>query len=195
MKRKRMILVVVVILVFGFVFTWFNIIKPCEMEDEVRIFIAEDYDILEDLYDTSIYDSLISRYNGKGTTQIINDEKLVRTDGNLPSDKTKDYKSIAIEVKVKNRSIFDMENFVASIDMEEHSDILYTYGSIVCERVESFKTGNVNVMWLEMYCGDMTDEEIVEYIKGLTIKVSYGNGITGVRTEAVKISDVIEVRR
>ena len=46
-----------------------------------------------------------------------------------------------------------------------------------------------------MYCGDMTDEEIAEYIEGLTIKVSYGNNITGVKTETVKISDVAEIRR
>lgn len=193
MKKKAIF--ITLMLTLGLIFIWFNIVKPCKISDKAKIFIYEDYGLSDEIYDTKTYDNLISVYNGKGATQVINDEKLVRTDGELPSDKTKDYKSIGIHIKVKNRSIFKQEHFVASIEMEEHSNILFTDDNLVYENVKAFKTDDVTVMWLEMYCGDMTDEEIAEYIKGLTIKVSYGNSITGVKTESVKISDVIEIRR
>lgn len=192
---KKKIVIISFIFMIMFVFVWFNFIKPCKISRNVKIFIYEDYSLSSEEYNTEMYDNLINLYNGKKTTQLIFDEKLVRTDGQLPSDKTKDYKSIAIKIKVKNRSIIAQENFVASMEMAENSNILYTCGEIVCQNVKAFKTGNVTVMWLEMYCGDMTDEEIAEYIKGLTIKVSYGNSVTGVKTESVKISDVIEIRR
>lgn len=192
---KKKVIFITLILTLGLVFIWFNIIKPCEIESDISIYIAQDYGISGENYHTETYDNLISQYNGKKITQIINDEKLVRTDGSIPSDKKKDYKRICIELKVKNRSIFEQEHFVASIKMSEHSEVLYTYDSMISENVKPFNTGNVDVMWLEMYCEDMTDEEIAEYIEGLTIKVSYGNSVTGVKTENIKISDVIEIRR
>lgn len=192
---KKKIIIIALMLTLGLVFAWFNIIKPCEIDNKIKIFVSEDYRLTDEKYNTSLYESLISQYNGTGTKVSTNYRKLVRTDGNLPSDKEKDYKSIAIHMEIKNRSIFKQEHFVASIEMEEHSNILFTDDNLVYENVKAFKTDDVTVMWLEMYCGDMTDEEIAEYIKGLTIKVSYGNSITGVKTESVKISDVIEIRR
>lgn len=186
-KKSKSIIILISIIVL-FLIVWLNAIKPTKInEDKIEVFIDNNALINPEGYDRSLFDSLINRYNGEEYDQFINDQQLVRTNKELPSDKDEDYKSVAIEIEIKNRSIFDLNNFVATMDIDENSRILYTHGSIVNEKVGSLKTGKPTVMWLEVYCGDITDEELIEYIQNQRITLYYDNPVSGVVTEKVSL--------
>lgn len=138
------------------------------------------------------FDALLDVYNGNDTIEFINDEQLVRTNPVLPSEKASDYKTIAVDIGVNNRSFFKLMKFSAIIDnADEDSRVLYTYGSEVTETAGALKGSSVNVMWMEIYCGDLTEEELLEYIRGLDIIVYYDSTIAGVRQKKVSLDGAV----
>ena len=105
--KKKVIKLIIILMLIGAV-VYFNVYKPAKIyEKTANIYICEnDNETSDEEYDRELFDDLISEYNGENYDGFINDEILVRTNTELPSNKDKDYKSIYVSLKIKNRSIF-----------------------------------------------------------------------------------------
>lgn len=194
MKKKVIKLIIILILIIGIV-VYFNAFKPAKIYEKTANINIIDYKIEGEDSDEEYYrepfDNLISEYNGEDYDGFINDEKLVRTNSELPSDKDKDYKSIYVSLKIKNRSIFLLNNINAMIAKnDKDSRILYTSGCVMTQQVKPLKTNDkVDIMVVEMYTGDMTDEEILDYIRKQDITVYYETKFNGVKSEKISLKD------
>ena len=78
---KRKIIVIAIIIIPVLIFIYFNVIKPCEInENKIEIFISrDDENLAGEEYDDEIFNALIDRYEGKNSSVFLNDEQLVRT--------------------------------------------------------------------------------------------------------------------
>ena len=110
-KKLCIIIVIAIIIIPVLIFIYFNVIKPCEInENKIEIFISRDDEKLAgEEYDDEIFNALIDRYDGKNSSVFLNDEQLVRKNRNLQSDKTKDYGTVIISVEFKNNCIFKLK--------------------------------------------------------------------------------------
>ena len=190
--KKKVIKLIIILMLIGAV-VYFNVYKPAKIyEKTANIYICEnDNETSDEEYDRELFDDLISEYNGENYDGFINDEILVRTNTELPSNKDKDYKSIYVSLKIKNRSIFLLNNINAMITKKDKdSRILYTHTSEMTEYVKLLKTNNdVDIMVVEMYTGDMTDEEILDYIRKQDVTVYYETKFNGIKSEKISLKD------
>lgn len=181
-------LVVVMILVILLIT---NIFYPCNT-GKIELYVSESYGDEEAEFYSEIFYALIDRYNGKEEDKFINEEQLVRTNPELPSNKEVVYKSVAIDIEVSNRSFFELTDFSATVEIDDpDSRVLYTYGNEVTEIAPALKDSTVCVMWMKIYCGDLTDEELLEYIRGLDIVIYYDSSIAGVKEQRVSLSEAM----
>lgn len=156
----------------------------------VLIFISrDDENLAGEEYDDEIFNALIDRYEGKNSSVFLNDEQLVRKNRNLPSDKTKDYGTVIISVEFKNNSIFNLKDIIGSVTNEkDDSYVLYSTGAFVSENIKPLKTKkDTEIIWLTMYMGDMSDEEILDYIQRLDIEVYYSSKMLGSNDEIISL--------
>lgn len=188
---KRKIIVIAIIIIPVLIFIYFNVIKPCEInENKIEIFISrDDENLAGEEYDDEIFNALIDRYEGKNSSVFFNDEQLVRKNRNLPSDKTKDYGTVIISVEFKNNSIFNLKDIIGSVTNEkDDSYVLYSTGAFVSENIKPLKTKkDTEIIWLTMYMGDMSDEEILDYIQRLDIEVYYSSKMLGSNDEIISL--------
>ena len=185
--KKKVIKLIIILMLIGVV-VYFNAYKPAKIYEKTASIHIIDYKIEDpdEEYDRELFDILISEYNGENYDGYINDEKLVRTNSELPSDK-----SIYVSLKIKNRSIFLLNNINAMIAKnDKDSRILYTSGCVMIQQVKPLKTNDkVDIMVVEMYTGDMTDEEILDYIRKQYVTVYYETKFNGVKSEKISLKD------
>ena len=190
MKKRKLIKIVIILVVIA-IAVYFNVYKPAKIYEKTASIHIIDYKIEGEEYDRELFDDLISEYNGEDYDGFINNNNLVRTNSELPSNKDKDYKSIYVSLKIKNRSIF-LLNDINAIVMKKNKDsrILYTSGCFITQQVKPFKTNDkVDIMDIEMYTGDMTDEEILDYIRKQDVTVYYETKFNGVKSEKISLKD------
>ncbi len=190
---KRKIIVIAIVIIPVLIFIYFNVIKPCEIsENKIEIYIARDDEKLAgEKYNDEIFKALIDRYEGKNTSVFLNDEQLVRKNKELPSEKTKDYGTVIISTEFKNNSIFSLNDIIGSVcNEEDDSYVLYSTGPFASERIKSLKTKqDTEIIWLTMYMGEMTDEEILEYVQKLDIKVYYNSKMSGSNDQVISLKN------
>jgi hypothetical protein len=194
MKRKFIVLGIIVTVLLGLII-YTNFINPCEIsEKNVSIFVCDnDYAGTDEPYNTEKFEALVDRYEGKNTSEYLNDEQLVRTNRTLPSDKESDYYTLIITAEVKNNSIFSLMNFTGSIN-EQSSDsrILFSLGSVTTQYVKSLHTeDNLEIIWLEMYVGDMDQQELLEYIRQQEVTVYYSSKLFGVKNQTISLKNAV----
>lgn len=188
MKKKKIIICVILVIIVG-VFAWCNFINPAIVYEDGEIdFVAGHNDGEE--YNRSLFDDLIKEYRGEETDNYINDEELVRTNPELPSTKSEDYISVAIDFEIRNISMFQIDGFTAMVNGEdENSRILYTDSDIQEQYINAFEKKVITTVWLEVYRGDMNDDELTNYLKERKITVYYKNSISGTKSKTVQLSE------
>lgn len=61
-------------------------------------------------------------------------------------------------------------------------------GAFVSENIKPLKTKkDTEIIWLTMYMGDMSDEEILDYIQRLDIEVYYSSKMLGSNDELISL--------
>ena len=185
MKKKIILSIVAVLLVaiIG-VTSYFNFIRPLSINvTEVR---CENWDAtyvsvkaFEEMYNKGEYNkdtTLIHSFNGK-----------------LPSDNPKDYMSVYIDIDVKNRNwfqIYSVDGYISNI--EKYEDMaLYSATMGDAEEINVFRNSNkVGTIALDLYVGNHTDDEIKEFVKGITINMSGKGDIIGKKKMSIKLADI-----
>ena len=185
MKKKIILSIVAVLLVaiIG-VTSYFNFIRPLSINvTEVR---CENWDAtyvgvnaFEEMYNKGEYNkdtTVIHSFNGK-----------------LPSDNPKDYMSVYIDIDVKNRNwfqIYSVDGYISNI--EKYQDMaLYSATMGDVEETNVFRNSNkVGTIVLDLYVGNHTDDEIKEFVKGITINMSGKGDIIGKKKMSIKLADI-----
>ena len=185
MKKKIILSIVAVLLVaiIG-VTSYFNFIRPlsinvtevkCENWDATYVSVKA----FEEMYNKGEYNkdtTVIHSFNGK-----------------LPSDNPKDYMSVYIDIDVKNRNwfqIYSVDGYISNI--EKYQDMaLYSATMGDAEETNVFRNSNkVGTIVLDLYVGNHTDDEIKEFVKGITINMSGKGDIIGKKKMSIKLADI-----
>ena len=185
MKKKIILSIVAVLLVaiIG-VTSYFNFIRPlsinvtevkCENWDATYVSVKA----FEEMYNKGEYNkdtTVIHSFNGK-----------------LPSDNPKDYMSVYIDIDVKNRNwfqIYSVDGYISNI--EKYEDMaLYSATMGDAEEINVFRNSNkVGTIVLDLYVGNHTDDEIKEFVKGITINMSGKGDIIGKKKMSIKLADI-----
>lgn len=131
--------------------------------------------------------------NLKETYESLQDDSLVqkiRKNDIFKSDSIDDYILVGVSLDIKNKSVFnasEISGYIVSDDAD--SPIIYKEGSIEVEKVKGYGKDNVFLMSLVLYKGDMTDEQVIEYIKNLNIEIYYRNRILTHINKNIELSD------
>ena len=185
MKKKIILSIVAVLLVaiIG-VTSYFNFVRPlsinvtevkCENWDATYVSVKA----FEEMYNKGEYNkdtTVIHSFNGK-----------------LPSDNPKDYMSVYIDIDVKNRNwfqIYSVDGYISNI--EKYQDMaLYSATMGDAEETNVFRNSNkVGTIVLDLYVGNHTDDEIKEFVKGITINMSGKGDIIGKKKMSIKLADI-----
>ena len=180
--KKYLFEIIVGVIVFILVGTSviINFFAPCSTGD-IQINVLDDFEGENEMFDRSSFDRLLDAYNGIEVEEFIHEnDRIVRTNRELPSDKASDYKTIVVDINIKNRSFFDLYDFSGRVKVDDpDSRILYTYSSVKAETADRLKETSVDVLWMRVYVGDITDEELLNYIRGLEMEIYFKNDVIG----------------
>lgn len=184
MRRKLLTIIMIPVVLIVLIVSYFNLIAPisirvnnveCINWDATYAAVAG----FEENYKNGVYD--------KNTTVIHS------FNGVVPSDDEEDYLSVYINFDVTNRSFF--EDFIIDGVVEK----IETYPEMA---LFSFTSSDVetNIAWkhskagatilIDLFVGDYSDQEIVEFIKGLTIKMVGDGEFFGQREMKIELKDV-----
>lgn len=115
----------------------------------------------------------------------------IRQDDVFPSDDIKDYVNLGIITKIDNTSWLPVSNISAYIhDDNEDSMIITKEGSIIVEKIDAGNEEEIYLMSLLIYKGDKSDDEIIEYVKTLSISIYYANKLNSHKSLNVNLSDI-----
>ncbi|MBE5939747.1 MAG: hypothetical protein E7266_05040 [Lachnospiraceae bacterium] len=118
------------------------------------------------------------------------DYQLIRQENVFPSEDKNDYCGITIWAKIKNRSFLDVNVYNTYIVDEDVNSPIIKASTEISEDFGNFEeVEEFCVIAFDMYRGDMTDEEILEYIKTLKLEVYYGNTIDRNSTLKLDLKD------
>lgn len=182
MKKKILIAVSAVIIIAIALFLFLNIRGNVKVEKgTIRITKLDEanfgnVDNLKETYESLQNDSLAQK---------------IRKNDIFKSDSIDDYILVGVSVDIKNNSIFNASEISGYLvlDDDDDSPIIYKEGSIEVEKVKGYEKDNVFLMSLILYKGDMTDDEIIEYIKNLDIEINYRNRVLTHINKNIKLSD------
>ena len=115
----------------------------------------------------------------------------IRQNDIFPSDDIRDYVNLGIITKIDNTSWLPVSNISAYIhDDNEESMIITKEGSIIVEKIDAGNVEEIYLMGLLIYKGDKSDEEIIEYVKTLSISIYYANKLNSHKILNVNLSDI-----
>lgn len=151
---------------------------------EIEINVINNFEGEKEKFNRDEFDKLLDAHNGKEVEEFIHEnDRIVRTNRELPSDKASDYKTIVVDINIKNRSFFDLYYFSGRVKVDDpDSRILYTYSSVKSETANRLKETSVDVLWMKVYVGDLTDEELLKYIRDLEVEIYFENDVMGKKT-------------
>ena len=178
-------IIIFIILVMVIVINFFVPISTGEIE----INVIDNFEGENEKFNRDEFDKLLDAHNGKEAEEFINEnDRIVRTNRKLPSDKSSDYKTIVVDINIKNRSLFDLYGFSGKVKVDDpDSRILYTYSSVKAETADRLKETSIDVLWMKVYVGDYTDEELLKYIRGLDVEIYFENDIIGNKSYNVSL--------
>lgn len=193
MKKIKMIIAIILIIVVG-AFGWFNLYSPCKISKKnAKITISAENNDDNEEYNDEKYNKLLNLYKNGKIDEDVSDMRLVRMNGGLPSKYAKDYRKISLSLKITNRSFLKINDFECFfLDNDPDDNILYSDRKYeVIHDIRGLKiVEDVPVIRFEMYVGDMSDEEIIDYIKTKEIYIIYKHKFVGIEDIKISLKDL-----
>lgn len=181
-KFLKKIIVILVILSAISALYYYQIYAPIKIEGvKVTVMPLDESDL------DSIRHRYYEVYNGGFAAEY---STLLRLNGKFPEGDENDFRIISIDLKINNRSIFSQNDIRGYITTgSEDSRMLSCTDSMTTDFVRSFKNGEACPVFMHMYTGGLTDEEIVDYVLQQEIKLYYNNAL-GSKTEIISLKDI-----
>lgn len=181
---KKFIVIFVILCVISVLY-YYQIYSPIKIEG-VRVTVMpldeSDLDAMRHSYNDV--------YNGGFEAEHCT---LLRLNGKFPEGDEKDFRVISIDLKINNRSIFSQNDIRGYITTgSEDSRMLSCTDNLTTDFVRSFKNGEACPVFMDLYTGGLTDEEIVDYVLQQEIKLYYNNAL-GSKTEIISLKDIRSV--
>lgn len=174
-KIKYFIIAIVVLLLGAAVYV--NVFSP--------LIVGEKYIEVEELdateYSDTYFLDLEKRANGikNGRSGLGEGTQALRTGDMLPSYEMEDYVCFNIFVNVTNLSFFEQAGFHMYFEASEDSRIIVKESCCVTERLKGCKNRDIWMAVGTLYRGDLTDEELEEYISRQKVKLRINNSLRG----------------
>lgn len=167
---KRVVLIAVIcILVVGIAFlTYTQILFPLLynfQESKLYIYTEDNY-----------AQSMESEY--KNAQQGLLSDVQLLSNKEYDFSNPEDFAHIVLWYEVSNRSVFDIDNIEFSVDdITVYTDrFMYKSDAVVTQSADRLDSNTVRFD-VYMYIKDMSDEEIIEAVKGLKISMTYRSSV------------------
>lgn len=181
MKKIIICIVAIILVVIGFlIYTNVkgnispksSLLRICYMSEGIDGSVKEE----KNLYEESKEDSTIQK---------------IRKNNIFPSNDISDYVHVGLFIELKNNSLLDISDITGYLLLDDpDSIIIYKYGSIENEKLSGGELRNTYIMGLLIYKGNMTDQEILEYIQDQDIEIYYRNKYMSHLSKIIHMSDL-----
>lgn len=142
---------------------------------------------MSEAYDGSV-DNKKELYNNMDEDLLV---QKIRQNDIFPSDDIRDYVNLGIITKIDNTSWLPVSNITAYIhDDNEDSMIIAKEGSIIVEKIDAEQEEEIYLMGLLIYKGDKSDDEIIDYVKTLSVSIYYANKLNSHKSININLSDI-----
>ena len=106
------------------------------------------------------------------------DEEWIRFYDQLPSDDFRDYVTITVSGILKNRSFFNQDGMFGNLEGVKNEDkVIDQYPVVSLHYVNRMEEKDMKLIYFDIYCKDMTEKEIVDYVNGLSLNLYFGSKI------------------
>ncbi len=106
------------------------------------------------------------------------DEDWIRFYDQLPSDDYRAYDTITVSGILKNRSFFNQDGMFGNLEGVKNEDkVIDQYPVVSLHYVNRMEEKDMNLIYFDIYCKDMTEKEIVDYVNGLSLNLYFGSKI------------------
>ncbi len=106
------------------------------------------------------------------------DEDWIRFYDQLPSDDYRDYVTITVSGILKNRSFFNQDGMFGNLEGVKNEDkVIDQYPVVSLHYVNRMEEKDMNLIYFDIYCKNMTEKEIVDYVNGLSLNLYFGSKI------------------
>ncbi len=179
MKKKVIITGCILLVSILVLFIYTQFIKPIDCKINAISCITWD----------ATYVSLESFHERYHSGDLIEKQQVIYSyDGTLPSNNPKDYMDFYFEVGVNNRSLtddVDVNVIVSSIDKYKDR-VLYGYNSdqMIPGYAHKMSSGQTQILFTA-YIANMTDEQIKEMAKSVTIRATAEGENIGSRVQNI----------
>ncbi|MBD5135397.1 MAG: hypothetical protein HDT39_05460 [Lachnospiraceae bacterium] len=155
--------------------------------------------IIEKIELTVIHDfpgnEILKQHEEEEMNRILSgdtDGEVVRLENGLPEEwEEGKIVCMTIGVTMRNLTVMPLNNMEATIkEKSEDSYILYTWGDVVTQRQPPFSKKKITIMWFDMFCGDMSYDEIRDYVSKCTAVVRYTMPLFGTHTMEIPLKDI-----
>ncbi len=106
------------------------------------------------------------------------DEDWIRFYDQLPSDDYRAYVTITVSGILKNQSFFNQDDMFGNLEGVKNEDkVIDQYPVVLLHYVNRMEEKDMNLIYFDIYCKDMTEKEIVDYVNGLSLNLYFGSKI------------------
>lgn len=195
-KRKVIkVFIFIMIVVFLIVVILTQFLYPLKVKEVyffVEPFSSEELQIRKSFYNVHIDD-------------INSNNQFIRTENPFPSDDYTEYCHIVINPVLVNKSVFNVsvqDSFVKNTQFADK--VIYKNGIVMNTNVGRFDNAIISDPYhLFVWRGDMTDEELYQYVKRLTFEVYYESDIVNSKkfdislknAKLVNHEDLVEIKQ
>ncbi len=106
------------------------------------------------------------------------DEDWIRFYDQLPSDDYRAYVTITVSVILKNQSFFNQDGMFGNLEVVKNEyKVIDQYPVVSLHYVNRMEEKDMNLIYFDIYCKNMTEKEIVDYVNGLSLNLYFGSKI------------------
>lgn len=185
MKRilKKILAICICVLLFAGVY--YILAKKPLYNAKVHLHVLEDWPsspTTREIEESSMEDIRIGKSTGI----------LIRTD-TIPEEwDNNQYITVFVDVSGKNITPFKLRNLTGRIEKKNpDSRLLFSDNMVVPENIKAFKNDEAGVLVLEMYKGDMTYDEVLDYFKDYELVMTYSISIFGRCETRISFENVV----
>lgn len=180
LKRKLFMLLPLCILLLIFAWIAFHPAMPVCVEYAIRHLDEEDLEAQRRLYSEESSESV----------------QLIRESDVNESENPEDYCKVSLNFTIRNCMPLAITNFSYMIVGEDSSSPIigkYDYATDV-DTIGGWRSMQLDGIGLFIYKEGKTDEEIMEYLKNVTIKITYASRISNGHEITIRLKDYLKER-
>ena len=148
----------------------------------------------DDGLDANDYFSILNEEFQSYKTSLYDDQQFLAEYSELPSDNPHDYIHVVYHINGKNLSFFDIDKGIVFFDDISDETKFFLFTDLVSENLYIDRLSeNEWIFSCEVYVEGLSEEEIFEKLKNVSLQISYKEGFVGNKQSNIQPSSDIKI--